>query len=135
MSKFKKRIQKTFKKHIENAVTIGFSKIHAEEIIETFNTVFVVDRYDIPPKHKNIIHVFDINFLENVYGVDIIFIDQMYEPSNLTFFPTLLRRLNPVVLLQEEFAKNELYPDALRKLRYEHVDFFGDYQVWKIVRR
>lgn len=135
MAKFSKKLQKLVKKNLENSISVGFSESRCEEFLETFKTIFVVNRYAVPPKHRSIIHISDVDFLSNVYNIDVIFIEQMFEPSDLVFLHSLLRRLNPVVLLNQQFGNDNQYIDGLRKLRYEHVDFFEEYQVWKIIRR
>jgi hypothetical protein len=135
MSKFKKRLQKISKKHLQYAVVVGNDTDYINDIVESFNTVFVISSHSVPPRHKNIIHIKDNTYISNLPDIDIIFISQGFEISDLLFFNSLVRRIQPVILLNTKFTISTEYYDLLRKVRYEQIDMLGEYQIWKFIRR
>ena len=135
MSKFAKRLKKLGKKHLDCAIHVGSDFSNLENLIETFNTVFVVSIIPPPIKDRKIIHIQDLDYAASLFGIDMIFVNQGFDHDRLRFFPALLRKTHAVVLLNENYDISVDFREFLFKERYEMIEILMGYQIWKEIRR
>ena len=74
MNKFQKRITKSMRKNLQDAIVIGHGFGMLEEILETFNTVFILNGPD-DIKRRNLINRTSVESLYGLYTVGAMFID------------------------------------------------------------
>ena len=135
MAKFIKRIRKNVKKDISNVVVVGVNENHIDDIVNGFGTTFCIDFVRQLPRHKNLIPLKDIGFLNDLHNIDLIFINQGYDNNVLQFIPMLVKKCAPVIFLNENVVLSIEYIDLFKRIRYEQVDNLEGYQLWKIIKK
>lgn len=129
MTKFSKRIKKINRK-ARNLLVIGTAFGNLEELLDSFNTVFVVS--DSPPiiKTRNLIYRENYDSIHMLTDVDIIMID--FDQSN--FIPELTqvwRRTNPAIVVQGPDLISKDIQKILKSDHYNIVDIAKGYYLWK----
>jgi hypothetical protein len=135
MSKFLKRIRKSVKKNLDQAIVVGSNTEQLEKLVDGFMTLFVIDHNHPPPRHKNIIHIQNVDFLATLTSIDLIILNQRFDIHHISFLHPMLRRIQPVILLDSAYTLTIEYYDYLRKFKYEQVDMLENYQIWKSVKK
>ena len=134
MSKFIKRILKTSGVKSANVIFVGSSPDHLNDLVAGMKTVFYVGA-DLTPRVKNIIHIKDIGFLNDLSDIQIVFINQGFDDNVLQFLAPLTRRCTPVIFLNQEYPINKDYYDLFKRIRYEQITILEPYQIWKVIRK
>ncbi len=135
MTKFLKRVQKTVKKDVSTVIIVGHSDEYTSKIIESFNAVFYVDYVKPPPRIRNVIHIQDVGFLNDLQNIDAIFINQGFDHNILQFLTPLSRKSGPVIFLSNDYTISNEYYQLFIRLKYEQITFVDNYQVWKLKRK
>lgn len=98
MSKFTKRIKKTIK--IEgNALIVGDAFGYLEDVLELFPSVFVVDNIKERIKARNIIYRDDLNDLNLLPEIGVVFLDLKYK-TQLSSFENLIIKYRPIFVIE-----------------------------------
>jgi hypothetical protein len=135
MSKFIKRIQKTIKKTLDNVVVVGTDEKNVESMINGFNTVFFVNCLHQLPKHKNVIPIQDLSFLNGLENIDIIFLNTNYNSEIFQYISNITRKNSSIIFLHNDLVLSTEYIDFFKRIRYEQITILDDYQIWKIIRK
>lgn len=135
MSKFLKRIQKSLRKDITTVIMVGHSDEYTPKIIENFPAVFYIDNSIPPPKARNIIHLRDLGFLNDLTNVDIIFLNQRFDHNVLQFITPLSKKSAPFILVHEDHIVNNEYYELFIRIKYEQITWVDKYQIWKLKRK
>lgn len=135
MSKFTKRLQKLVKKNLNGALLIGTVENQIDDLLESFNTVFIFAPGGFGMKRRNLIPIKDSAFVSNLNEVDAIFINQGYDINVMRAVEPIVRKIYPVVFVNIDFARGDDLQEFFRSSRYEMVDINDQYQIWKLIRR
>lgn len=132
MTKFQKRISKIARRST-NALVVGNSFGLLAEILEIFNTVFVISKESPSIKAKNLVYRENINNLANITDVGVILYDlsEIHLLENLENFWTknssrILIEGNDVI--EREFSK------PLYKTGWGCVGQHGFFHVWEQIK-
>lgn len=116
MTTLSKKIQKT-KKPTRNCLVLGSLFGNLEEIVNVFDSVFVVTADDVSLRRKNLIYRETIESVSILPDIDFIFIDRKYF-SRIEELLQIWRRHRPLILTEGneappkdiiKFLKNENY--------------------------
>lgn len=130
MSKFAKRISKLVK-FPRNALIIGTGMGMLEEILETFDTVFVVGVNRSPTKRKNLIFRERIETALPLPDIDVIFTD-VEQAENLIKLHPVWNKFNSVIFFSTEQDLSKDIQKTLKNYRYQPIDVYKNYHIWKI---
>lgn len=132
MSKFTKRVIKSIK--VEgNALVIGdgFGFIH--DILDLYQTAFVVLNEEPRLKAKNIVYRDSIDDLQLLPDITVAFIDLKYK-DKLNNFENLMIKLKPVLLIEGDEILNVQYTRGIYKLGYRCLSEHGFFHQWKKIQ-
>lgn len=133
MAKFSKKLRK-IKKHLSNCVVIGTAFENIDELLEVFDTVFILGATTLTVRQKNIIYVKDVAYVSSFFDVDMIFVDQD-KLQDMKFLAPLLSKSKPVIFIEgAEIISNE-YAQCIKYHNYEVVELEKKYQIWKVKRQ
>ena len=129
MTKFSKRIKK-INRRARNLLVIGTAFGNLEELLDSFDTVFVV--ISNPPiiKKRNLIYRENYNDIHTLTDVDIIIVD--FDHNN--FIPELTqvwRRTNPAIVVQGPDLISKDIQKMLKSDHYNIVEVVYGYYLWK----
>lgn len=132
MSKFKKRIQKSFTTEIDVAVYgTGFG--HLEDILDLFHSVFLFSDTQ-PVKRKNLIfRGLEDRSTSNITTVSIIFIDRNLIES-INFMLPIMIKSHPIIIIEGNDPIERKYSKPLYDNGYLCKDTQGLYHLWKKVK-
>lgn len=135
MSKFWKRLQKNLNRKIDSALMIGLDPYAVDGLTPHVGTLFIVDQSPNIPRGRNILPIKDTKFFTHSQGIDLILINQGYDQSYLQFAFDVIRRLGPPVMLNQNFNLSKEYYGIFTKIKYEQLVIFGEYEIWKAIRK
>jgi hypothetical protein len=134
MSKFIKRVLKTSGVKVSNVILVGNNPEHFDALVEGMNTIFYVDSIPVP-RIKNVIHIKDLGFLNELHDIQVVFINQGFDNNVLQFLVPLTRRCSPVIFLNQAYPINKDYYDLFKRIHYEQITIVEPYQIWKVIRK
>jgi hypothetical protein len=129
MTKFSKRIRK-INRRARNLLVIGTAFGNLEELLDSFDTVFVVGNNPPIIKKRNLIYRENYDDIHTLTDVDIIIVD--FDHSN--FIPELTqvwRRTNPAIVVQGPELISKDIQKILKSDHYNIVDVAKGYYLWK----
>jgi hypothetical protein len=129
MTKFSKRIKKIDRK-ARNLLVIGTAFGNLEELLDSFDTVFVVGSNPPTIKKRNLVYRENYNDIHTLTDVDIIIVD--FDHGN--FIPELTqvwRRTNPSIVVQGPDLLSKDIQKILKSDHYNIVDVAKGYYLWK----
>lgn len=130
MNKFGKRITKFIGK-VENCLVVGHGFGKLEDILQTFNTVFLVSEKLPPIKAKNLIFRETLGDLNTLVGITVIFFDRN-QVDNISSTVPLWYRLKPYIIIEG----NDVIGRDLSKELYHHgyraIELQGSHHIWKL---
>ena len=129
MTKFSKRIKK-INRRARNLLVIGTAFGNLEELLDSFDTVFVVSSNPPIIKKRNLIYRENYNDIHTLTDVDIIIVD--FDHSN--FIPELTqvwRRTNPAIVVQGPDLISKDIQKILKSDHYNIVEVAKGYYLWK----
>ena len=129
MTKFSKRIKK-INRRARNLLVIGTAFGNLEELLDSFDTVFVVSSNPPIIKKRNLIYRENYNDIHTLTDVDIIIVD--FDHNN--FIPELTqvwRRTNPAIVVQGPDLISKDIQKILKSDHYNIVEVAKGYYLWK----
>lgn len=130
MDKFKKRLIK-LSKHQLNAVVLGTGFGRLADIVEVYDTVFVLSDPEVNFKSRNVIYKENITSMLNAIDVTAIFVDMTHLPILESTTP-LWHRWKSIILIEGDDPIGRDKSQSLYKNHYRCTDKHGVYHVWKI---
>jgi hypothetical protein len=98
MSKFSKKILSAKKEH-RNCVVVGNGIGYLDDILESFQTVFIIDGVNINIRKRNIVYRESFDGIESLIDVDFVFLDAVHF-SNLKKLRPLWLKCKPVFFME-----------------------------------
>lgn len=130
MAKFAKRLQKTIKS-TESCVVLGTAFGNLDTVSDMFNTVFILLAEDTTFRKRNVVYRDTFDDISIFPNVSLLLIDKDHV-KNLERLKSVITRFCPLIYIGDgEFIDKE-YSKMLAKHRYEIVELFKDYQIWKL---
>ena len=129
MAKFEKRLRKTIP-HIDNALVIGHGLERLPEILEIFNTVFLIsnDRSNI--RSRKLVYKEDFSDLANIVDITGIFVD-LDHISNLEHIRPIIKKGHAVVFVQGSVPIEREFARPLYDNVYQCIELQDQYHTWK----
>lgn len=129
MTKFQKRVQKVSRPN-ESAVVIGSGFGHLTEILEIFNTVFVLGGEKPEIKSKNLVYKESYQNLNNITLISAIFFD-LKDIDKLEDFKTFWQRNNSVVIIEGDDPIGREFSKSLYDSQWGCTSLQGFFHVWE----
>jgi|688.fasta_scaffold63797_5 hypothetical protein len=129
MTKFSKRLKKA-NKRARNVLVLGTGLNNLEDLLETFNTVFVVNGPHPRIQKRNAVYRETFENIHAITDIDFIIIDLDQEK----FIPELSqvwRRTAPIIIIQGPDLIAKEYQKILKADHYEIREVAKGYYVWK----
>jgi hypothetical protein len=129
MTKFSKRIKKINRKS-RNLLVLGTAFGNLEELLDSFDTVFVVSNNLPIIKKRNLIYRENYDNIHMLTDIDIIIVDL----DHGNFIPELIqvwRRTNPAIVVQGPDLISKDIQKILKADHYNIVDIAKNYYLWK----
>ena len=129
MTKFSKRIRKIDRK-ARNLLVVGTAFGNLAELVDSFDTVFVVSSNPPIVKTRNLIYRENYDGIHLLTDIDIIIID--FDHGN--FIPELTqvwRRTNPAIVVQGPDLISKDIQKMLKSDHYNIVEVVYGYYLWK----
>ena len=132
MSKFQKRISKSL--NVEgNCLVVGNGFGFLSDILDLFQSVFVVWNENDRIKAKNIIYRDDIKDLHLLPDTTVVFLDLRYK-NNIDDFEPLMTQKKPVFVVEGEEVIGREFTKKFYQLGYRAVDQQGYFHIWKKIQ-
>ena len=129
MTKFSKRIKK-INRRARNLLVIGTAFGNLEELLDSFDTVFVVSSNPPIIKKRNLIYRENYNDIHTLTDVDIIIVD--FDHSNfISELTQVWRRTNPAIVVQGPDLISKDIQKMLKSDHYNIVEVVYGYYLWK----
>lgn len=129
MTKFSKRMRKANRK-ARNVLVIGSAFGNLEELLDTFDTVFVVNNQEARIQKRNIVYRENFDNIHLITDVDLIIIDfdqEKFIPDTIQVW----RRANPTIIIQGPDLISKDYQKLLKADHYSIIEVAKGYYVWK----
>ena len=130
MSKFAKRIKKLNKK-CRNVLVVGNAWGNLTELVENFNSIFLIDDQKRIVRAKNVIYRENFDNISHIYDVDIILINLDHENRIAELLP-VIKRSNPVIVTEGPEIISKENQKFLKSHHYEIVEIHKTYFQWKL---
>ena len=129
MSKFLKRVKKLVDAHT-GCLVVGNGFGYLPEILEVFETVFVVA--DKPPeiKHRRLVYRENFDTLSDLYGVQAVFFD-LDQLDKLVYMPVIWTKNRTIVLIEGNDPIERTYSKPLYDHGFRCVELLGFFHMWK----
>lgn len=132
MSKFTKRVAKSIK--VEgNALVIGDGFGFVHDILDLYQTVFVILNESTRLKAKNIVYRDTIDDLHLLPDITVAFIDLKYK-DKLNNFENLMIKTKPILLIEGNEILDVQYTRGIYKLGYRCLSEHGSFHQWKKIQ-
>lgn len=130
MNKFQKKISKLNKNSL-NAVVIGSGFGHLNDIIEIFNTVFVLGGDSPPIKSKNLVYRETLDNICDVPDVGIIFIDTA-NVNQLKVIAALWHKTRATVAIEGHEPIGRELSKPLYDTNYNCTELYKNFHIWEL---
>ncbi len=132
MSKFAKRITK-FVKEPESALVLGTGFGMIEELVEIFDTVFVVNTEPLEIRARNLIYRQNFQDIGQIGNPTAILVD-LSQLHNLNHCVSLWSRARPFILIEGNELVDREKTRLLWNFHYRPVEQMGFFHGWKILQ-
>lgn len=128
MSKITKRLLK----HInvsDNAIVIEQKFGYIEDLVQVFDNVFYISKFQPPIKVKNLIYRNDFSEVVNFPNITNIFLD----PSNVSKINEVLpiiTKYQPNIIINDETVIDRNKSKLIWDIGYRPIDVFFNFQLW-----
>ena len=129
MTKFSKKVTKATK-HTDACVVIGRYSEEFEELVETFNTVFVLSDGINDQRGRNIVYRENFDDVKLLPHINAVFFDEA-ELEKLSIIENLLQQRSLVFYMNTGDDLHPMYSNFLNSKKYEIVEINKNYQMWK----
>lgn len=131
MSKFKKRIQKSFSTEV-NVLVYGTGFGFLEDILDLFPSVFLIAK-EHAIKRKNLIFREEDNDISNISNIGIIFLDRSLI-SKIDYILPIIIKNRPIILIEGNTPIEREFSKSLYDNGYLCKDTQGFYHMWKKIK-
>lgn len=129
MSKFSKRIKKLFDVHT-SCLVIGQGFDHLEDILEVFETVFVISEKKPEIKHKKLVYRENCDNLSDLYEIQAVFFD-LDQLDKLIYMPVVWTKNRPIVVIEGNDPIERTHSKPLYDHGFRCVELLGFFHIWK----
>jgi hypothetical protein len=130
MNKFQKRIKK-LSKNCQTAIVVGSAFGHLEELLEIFNTVFVIATSTPSVKAKNLVYRESFDNFEQLSDINFVFYD-LSEVSMLNRSSSVWHRSHPLVIIEGKEVIGRDLSGPLYSSGYNAIYQDKEYHVWRL---
>jgi len=129
MSKFTKRVKKIFDIHT-SCLVIGQGFGYLEDILEVFETVFVISDKKPEIKHRKLVYRENCDNLSDLYGIQAMFFD-LDQLDKLIYMPVVWTKNQPTVLIEGNDPIERTHSKPLYDYGFRCVELLGFFHIWK----
>ena len=129
MSKFSKRISKLVDVPV-NCLVVGNGFGFLEEILEVFQTVFVISLERPAIKDRKLIYRENFDNLSDMSNIQVVFVDLSYV-DKLEMLPILWTRNKCLVAIEGNDPIERVHSGPLYQHSFRCVDVLGFFHLWK----
>lgn len=130
MSKFRKRISKLSKNPCQNALVVGHGFGYLEEIVDMFQTVFLIDRKRPNIRTKNLVFKENFDDLQLLVDITHIFFD-LTHITNISLTSSAVTRWKPIVIIEGNEIPNAEFTGSLLHAGYKVYSLQGFFHPWE----
>lgn len=131
MAKFKKRITKLSNKSLQNALVIGEGFGFLPEILETFQTVFVIDNNRPNIKGRNLVYKENSDELNLIIDISMVFFDRD-KINDINSIAPVFTRWRSMVIIEGNDPISRDYSQSLYHHGWNCTSLQGFFHVWEI---
>lgn len=129
MSKFSKRVKKLFDVHT-SCLVIGQGFGFLSEILEIFDTVFVISDKKPEIKHKKLVYRESVDNLTDLYEIQAVFFD-LDQLDKLIYMPVVWTKNRPIVIIEGNDPIQITESKPLYDNGFRCVELLGFFHLWK----
>jgi hypothetical protein len=129
MNKFQKRVSKISRKHT-NALVLGKAFGYLAEVINIYESVFVIDENADGIKAKNLIYRENIDRLSNITDIGAIFLD-LNDLDKLELLMTVWQTHNSKIFVEGGLAISREFSQPLYNSGWRCTSLQGVFHVWE----
>jgi hypothetical protein len=129
MNKFQKRVSKISRKHT-NALVLGKAFGYLAEVINIYESVFVIDENADGLKAKNLIYRENIYRLSNITDIGAIFLD-LNDLDKLELLMTVWQTHNSKIFVEGGLAISREFSQPLYNSGWRCTSLQGVFHVWE----
>lgn len=129
MSKFLKRVQKLVDAHT-GCLVVGNGFGHLSEILEAFETVFVVAEKQPEIKHRRLVYRENCDNLSDLHGIQAVFFD-LDQLDKLVYMPVVWTKNRTIVLIEGNDPLERIHSKPLHDHGFLCVELLGFFHMWK----
>lgn len=130
MSKFAKRIKKLNKK-ARNVLVVGNAWGNVQEIIDSYNTIFLVDDHQRIIRARNIVYRENFDNIHSLHDVDVILLDLDHQNHLVDLLP-LFKRWSSLIIIEGPELISKENQTFLKAHNYQIVEIHKTYFQWKL---
>jgi len=130
MSKFAKRIKKLNKK-ARNVLVVGNAWGNVQEIIDSYNTIFLVDNHQRVIRARNIVYRENFDNIHSLHDVDVILLDLDHQNHLVDLLP-LFKRWSSLIIIEGPELISKENQTFLKAHNYQIVEIHKTYFQWKL---
>ena len=131
MSKFKKRISKLTRNPLQNALVIGEGFGHMENLLEIFQTVFVIDESFPKIRSKNLVFKENYDDLHLLIDISFIFFD-ISKINDINLLAPVFSRWKSIVVVEGNDQISRDYTQSLYNNGWKCTSQQGFFHVWEL---
>lgn len=131
MSKFKKRISKLTRNPLQNALVIGEGFGHMENLLEIFQTVFVIDESFPKIRSKNLVFKENYDDLHLLIDISFIFFD-ISKINDINLLAPVFSRWKSIVVVEGNDPISRDYTQSLYHHGWKCTSQQGFFHVWEL---
>jgi hypothetical protein len=132
MDKFQKRLSK-LSKRLENCLVIGQGFGHLEQLVEIFQTVFVIDDCRPEFKAKNLVYKEQFNDVFSITAITMVFFD-LDQVSELEKISEIWYKFKSFVIIEGDTPIGRDKSGQLYRLGYGCTSLQGYFHVWEKIK-
>jgi len=130
MNKFQKRISK-LSKNSPNAVVIGLGFSQLSDIVELFNTVFVLGGDRPETKSKNLVYRETLDHVSDISEVGLIFVDRN-QIEKLKSVSPIWNKTKATVIIEGHDPIEREFSKSLYDSNYNCTELYKTFHVWEL---
>jgi hypothetical protein len=129
MTKFVKKITKGDKAH-ENCLVLGNVWGNLDDVVEVFNTVFMLNEGEQPIRRKNVVYRQDFEDVSVLPYITSVFID-FGQLDKIIKIENVIKKFRLSAYIGHGYHLDNHYHRFFNSRGYELVEMNKNYQVWK----
>lgn len=131
MSKFRKRIAKLSKNPCQNALVVGDGFGYLHEIIDMFQTVFIINKSKPTIKSRNLVYKETFDDMQSLIDITHIFFD-LKNITDISSTSHTLHRWKPIVIIEGNEIPNAVFTRTLLDTGYKCYKLEGLFHPWEL---